>query len=339
MHSANIRRYKEAEPFLEDAVAVFGGLHDAYPEEERYSAGLADALAQNAMWFRFANRREQAEERYEEAIAVQQRLIDRHPSINIYRVRIGNMLNRLTEIRILNGSFEGAKKVAQQAVFHLELVCSLDPSDLGATGSFGIALNQMGECEEKLGDLERALEHFSRAVAVLDIASDSKTTNHRARLSGTLEERAKVLCKLGRIDEAIRDGERAVELIQTDSLVAPNVELHVAKMYAQKGEWERATEYAEQVTSKLDLSRPSGVRHHCMSAADVYAYCLVAIQLDNRLGDDQRRALFEQYQTRSLDWIEKAIELGFNERNALLTQESLKVLHSNARFMELANRL
>ncbi len=339
MHSANIRRYKEAEPFLEDAVAVLGGLHREYPEEERYSGGLAGALTQYAIWLKFANRRELAEEKLVEAIAVQRRLIDRHPSINVYRVRMGNMLNALSEMRIFEDGFDTANEVAQEAVFHLELVCSLDPSDLGAMGSFGVALNQLGQCEAKVGNFEKALVCFSKAVSMLNIENESKRTNNRVRLSGTLEERAKVLCKLGRIDEAILDGERAVALINPNSMLTPNVELHLARMYAQNGQWKRATEYAEQITSKLDLRRPSGVRHHCMSAAEVYAYCLAAIQTDDQLSADQRRALHEQYQARTLDWIEQAIDLGFNERDALLDKESMKGLHSNARFKELADRL
>ena len=131
-----------------------------------------------------------------------------------------------------------------------------------------------------LGDSAKASEAFGRALVIAEksVRDRPEDASCHALLSG-------VLAGLGRKEDAIREGKRAVELLpeSKDALDGPEMTLVLAQIYTSVGEKELALQLLEH-----SLETPNGIT-------------VPALKIDpawDRLRDDQRfRQLIAKYST------------------------------------------
>jgi tetratricopeptide (TPR) repeat protein len=241
---------------------------------------------------------------------------------------------RLVAALLRAGEPGRARPHATRALESFRALALLSPDAPDARMGVAESLGMLAGIESDEGDAERALALFDEALTLREalVAAHPDAVGLREGLCAALHNRADLLEGLGRLPEARRGRERAVEVAtgfgDLARLPAPmlyNVvwlHLALARMQLDAGERQPALE-------RLDHVAAQG-----FPAADVWyelarGYCRAA--LDPELSTQDGRGAREA----TLDALRRAVELGWNEPAALDGDPSWAALKGSEQLEEL----
>jgi class 3 adenylate cyclase/tetratricopeptide (TPR) repeat protein len=180
------------------------------------------------------------------------------------RVRLGQVLAEMTQVRRITGDPDGAMVAGQQA---LELAAEFGESALQVQASF-----ILGQVYYAIGNFGRAVELLRRNVEVAGRESGTPSTEWRLQSQAWL---AWILGVLGAFAEGRRHGEEALRLATLEGRGSAPIVAYIGlgNLFLAKGDLEHAIRVLE---SGLALSRASGHRTNLrVIVADLgYAYAL-----------------------------------------------------------------
>ncbi len=200
-----------AEKESEAAVKILESLTAEHPRDRVYRYWLACELSDLAQWLDPVNWR-RAEDTYQRAIALFERLAEDSPELTAYRFSLEITLGRLARLQRRFGKVREAEASFRREIQIVEPLLAVNPDRLGLRLSLGAALSNLGGVARlTTGRSAEAVSHLDRALNVLEAVQSEHHGHPQARrfLSITYFERACAIDALGRTKEVLADLDRA----------------------------------------------------------------------------------------------------------------------------------
>jgi tetratricopeptide (TPR) repeat protein len=337
LHMMELRRWRDAKPAYEKALAAQAELTRQYPKVPDYRADQARYLYLLARWYRKANQPREAEATYRQALDVQEPLAREHRSVTPYAQLLGGIYYELGILYANAQNWPKANDALQNALTVREALAARDPSDVTLEINVSNAQSRMGEAALNLGDPSGALEWFSRAIASCTKAKERSPDDWLGGdalvLAHTL--RAEALGRLGRHAEALEDWDHVLGLPAGHG--QPWNRLQRGLTLARLGEHERAAREAEEVL----VGRYSDVVVQRLSrdAADVYAVAATAALQDAKRPDAERTVLADRYAAAAVASLRRAVQKGYKDGSKIDQDKDLESLRSREDFKSLLEEL
>jgi serine/threonine protein kinase/tetratricopeptide (TPR) repeat protein len=293
------RRAREAEEALTEALALLNALTAKHPDDPGHAYNRAECLTNLAVRYANAGRIEEAMRARRQALETVQSLVKRYPENPEYRFYLGIFSSDMGLLyRIAQRSSE-AGQAFQDAVAALKPLADEHP----AVARFARGLAYVRVCRagfiRDTGELEDAVRAYTEAAADLEAAAGETRGEDAVRsvLRDAYAGRAKALDRLKRLDEALADWDRALEL-DKGPMVAANLRLFRAVTLVRRGDHARATAEADAVVNGDQVSH-----RNLYNAAVVFSLASAVV------GDDA--PLKERHAARSVGLLCQAVTKGF----------------------------
>jgi tetratricopeptide (TPR) repeat protein len=293
-------------PWVDDAI------RDLKPILERdASNGNAQRLLRRAYDLRTEilqrlSRVDEAIDSLSTGVELAKRIADQHPRVAGYQSDLANGHNALGNMQASAGNHPQALVSHLAAIQIREDLVAKFPTvidyAIGLGGSYcnaGNALRNMGKPTRSLEYYQKAVERLQRALKQepgLEIAQQFLRNSHWGRSSA--------LRALDRIDEAINDLDKTVDL--TTGKLQAHFRMQRAWMRAAGGDHAGAAAEADQVMQSDNIPA-RGV----YEAARVFARAASAATNDAERAEPRRRELAEQYAARCMSLLQEARDAGF----------------------------
>lgn len=289
---------------------------DAIAVQLAHHYGLAGDEAQELTYLHRAGVRAQRLAALEDAARFYEAALERWPQSDLEgRARI---MRRLSECKWMTGRIPEALQISEESQKAFEL--------LGDHTAIGAIERQIGRLYWEQGDRKRALQHYQKALVMLEQAPVG------VELARAVSSISQMHMLASEFDEAIEWGERALELAEL--LGAEDVAVHalcnLGAAHSSKDDQERGIamlwESARRAV-ELGLPHDAGRAYHCLCEDLVwlcrYAEARTALEEMLAYVSRVRLALFvdaARIRMAELDWLEGKWAAALAQRNELIDQ-------------------
>lgn len=299
------RSWEEAERYYEDSRAAMDQLLTIEPDNP--TAKLRLAVVYNNLGLLFSNR-----DRPTDAMAANQKAIslfsalDRdHPGLPDYKWLLARSLNNTALFHSRSGDPAQAAAENEKVVLIFKELMNSFPQRLDFMESYASSCGNQGKY---LGELDRHEESISWNTKAIEgteqlLAIEPNHTESRLTLHGNLIGRAGSYRQLGKMELALPDYHRSLELSQGESH-ADYVNFR-PRALAFVGEHQQAAAAADAI-----VSSPTATAFNFSEMAKVHATCAQAASQDANLNEQQRRELSERYAARCVELLSQASTKG-----------------------------
>jgi serine/threonine protein kinase/tetratricopeptide (TPR) repeat protein len=290
----------EATKAYEEALKVRQRLAKEHPESAAYLADVAASQGNVGIIYSETGRKAEAERAFLEAVALQKRLTEQHPETPRYRNLLARNYDCLGNLYKAMGKKVEAAKSHAEAQAQFEQLAAEHPEVQDYVVDLAGCYCNLGHLAGDEQDLSGALKWYSRAIPILEAALRKEPNDVEARecLSIVHEARGKVLSKLGKHDEGLRDCDRSLELDNGRARLA--IRVSRAQVLARSGQHARADAEATELAKEGSLSGEDRYR-----VAVVWALACASARKDDRLSAARRQQQAEEYATRAMDLLVK----------------------------------
>jgi len=332
----DLRRLAEAEAAHRQAFVLREKLVAESPAVPAYRRGLAGAYNNLGAVLRDLGKRADAEVFLRQAIAVEERLVAESPAVPGYRDWLANHLSHLGRLLRTLGRLAEAEAALRKALALREKLTDDSPTVPAYRVSLASDLVRYGQLLTTRGQSQAALDQYAKAISLLDetLAQNSQLAAARKFLRIAYSHRATALRRLARYDEAVRECDRALALVDDavgDGSTRCEIRLsRAAALLAQTGDHARAAAETEELT-----------RGDKVSGDDLYAATGVLALASAAAKDDEKRR--ESYAMQAVALLRRARAANYfgdgGHVEALKTEPDLKALRARQDFQALVKEL
>jgi tetratricopeptide (TPR) repeat protein len=300
-----MNKLAEATKAYEEAMKVRQRLAREHRESTPYTADLAASQFNLGIIYSETNKKTEAALAYKEAVALFKRLTEQHPENTRYRNLLARTFDCQGNLYKAMGKKAEAAKAHEAALAQFEQLAAEHPDVIDHVTDLAGCYCNLGHLAGDSQDLRGALEWYSRAIPVLEGALRKEPNEVQARecLSNVHEARGKVLSKLGKHEEGLRDCDRSLEL--DNGRAKLSIRVSRAQVLARSGQHARADAEATQLARERSLSEEDRFR-----VVVVWALACASAGKDTRLSAARRQQQAEEYATRAMDLLVKLAKEG-----------------------------
>jgi tetratricopeptide (TPR) repeat protein len=166
---------------------------------------------------------------FEQALSYRSALVDSHPSVSDYKVKLGVSCREIAGIQHASHQDAKAFQSAERSIDVLKALVRAQPAQAGYHGELGLSWNYLGILYDHTGKHTEALAAFEKAVAEQQLAVDVAKENddYRAYLANHLDNLGEQFVDLGRAGEALSLHRRAVEIFRDLTAAHPEQRSHL----------------------------------------------------------------------------------------------------------------
>ncbi len=169
---------------------------------------------------------EQAGVHLNEGVSIAERLVGESPLDAQARRDLASVLAKLGYVELSAGRPRDALAHYQGALGISEELAEADPADRIALRDLGLAHGKLGDALQKLGELDAALGSYQRAREIAGVAGllleDAQSGELGRDLARALLQSATIELELDRVDDALRDAEEGVRLLEQTVVSDPD---------------------------------------------------------------------------------------------------------------------
>ena len=337
--------FGKAEAAYQQALAIQTKLAADHPVVAEYRRALA--TTQNALGRLCvrAGQNDQAHESLEKGLAIWSQLVGNGASIPEDRHGLASVQLTLGTVYGARGQPEKSVAMLNEAAKTYQALVADFPDDPDYRHSLGRTYRALGghffsntrQAEKAEAAHQQARQVFEKLVKehpdVWEYAHQLGRCYHSLALAAQLARRW---------DAMLTSDERAIEILE--NLVSRgygqvrsdlfDARLLRANMLAARGEHARATDDAN------DVARQDGVgQYNHYNISCVFALASAAAENDGKLAPAERTRLKAQYADRAVDFLRRAVALGFQNTSVLEGDADLASLHSREDFQKLVREL
>jgi len=253
IHAA-LGEFDRSEAAYRGAVKLLEDLLVEHPDRDDGREALGLAYGRLADQLLDLGRFQEAEERFDQSMALYQELSARHPDERRHRVR--SSMGLLGKAAVLSKRREDAEPVYLKARELLQQILVEAPTDVEARTTLGIVEAQLGTLFEHTNRLAEAEQAYRRSVELNTLSEDSDDGEHperKRRLAGSLIGLAYMQHDLGKPEEMIANYRKA------ESLLVDLVRLH-PDQHAYRGELLRCYFSMAQSYERIEDFEPVALR-------------------------------------------------------------------------------
>jgi tetratricopeptide (TPR) repeat protein len=300
----DMNKLPEATEAYEDGMKVRKRLASEHRESTTYTADLAASQFNLGIIYSETSKKAEAALAYKEAVALFKRLTEQHPENARYRNLLARSFDCQGNLYKAMGKKADAAKAHGAAQAQFEQLAAEHPDILDYITDLGGCYCNLGHLAGDNHDLPGALQWYSRAIPILEgaLRKEPNEVQTRECLSIAHEARGKVLSRLGKHEEGLRDCERSLELDNGRAKLA--IRVSRAQVLARSGQHARADAEATQLVQEGSLSGEDRYR-----VAVVWALACAAARKDVRLAEQSRQQA-DEYATRAMNLLVKLAKEG-----------------------------
>jgi tetratricopeptide (TPR) repeat protein len=289
-----------------------------HPEVADYQDRLASTYGNLGVLYKNSGRFQEAERAYQDALTLRKELVDKHADVTEYTVGLGMVYSNLGIFYLDTDRLEEAERAERQALVLRRQLVREHPLVTEYAIDLGGTQCNLGLIQAKTARSEAALESYAEAVVTLEaaLAKEPRHITAQEFLRTTLTNRINTLTALGRQAEALPHWDRLVELSGSAN-GWPRIWRTMA--LARMKEHMRATAEADTIARYQNL--PADVLYQL---GTVYAISAAAVATD--------ASLTEQYATRGVNLLGRAVAAGFKDADKLHKDPDLEALRSRPDF-------
>lgn len=204
---------KRSEQVYRRAIGLLETLVERFPSADGYANTLVLAYSNLATLFATTDRPADAEPFLEKAIDRAQVLAKNFPGVPDYVNALAASYGNLAGVQVLLGQLDRAQGTYEQSLKLREELAQDHPAVVEYRLLLGSTYTNLGELNCRADRAEKALPWFAKAVELLNGVLEQEPRQPVARyyLSYTYGWRARSLEKLKRMQEAVKDWDRAIE--------------------------------------------------------------------------------------------------------------------------------
>lgn len=254
-----LRQDGDAEKSFRAAIDAFRTLSQEHAGSPAQADGLLSLLRVHRNLgdlYTDSRRGDQADAEYKRALDFGRQLTKRHPENPEYEFELARTYNSLFILRNRPGSRTEAREALQQslelhraAVDHLSQQLAGDPEADETKQDrlreyrqkLALAYSNLGKLDEDVGQVDKAIENFTAAIAIQQelIESVPEDRNYREDIGRTRNNLARSLTTAERYDEAVAECRRALDLFQSlarDFSAVPDYRYQLGWAYNTSGQ-------------------------------------------------------------------------------------------------------
>jgi tetratricopeptide (TPR) repeat protein len=277
-------------------------------DAERVDYQLALAKTMNALGTLYLDNQKlsQAKKAYEKALNIRSHIVDQYPKENEYLSDLSLSFLASGLMYQILGDTGKAEDYYQSALTITKDLVKKQPVSLFYNESLAGSYLSLGRSANENGNHESALESYASAQPILEGVLKKEPNQFRAKdcLCKIHWRRAEALSKLARHDEAAREWDQALKLDNGRS--GALIRCSRAAGIARSSNHARATAEADALSRNGSLDGDA-----FYDLITTYALAAAAIGNDAMLPRAERDQLADQYVTRGLELLSKAIAAGY----------------------------
>lgn len=199
---------------VDKALILYDRLIKNDPQNLDHQLRKARALNQKGVLYDEARENAKARETFEDAAKLMREIVQRSKGIEERTVLFCQALENLGEAHVDGGDAAGGLPLYRESLVQRRKLHEAHPTDLSYATSLVNTWILVGNLQRELADPSGALESFTHAEAVVNVALNSHPDERELRGArvGAIERRASALVDLGRTDEAAGLLHRAADL-------------------------------------------------------------------------------------------------------------------------------
>jgi tetratricopeptide (TPR) repeat protein/tRNA A-37 threonylcarbamoyl transferase component Bud32 len=344
----DIGKTKEAEKAYQEAQVLRKRIVAKHPEVTQYQRELASGYHNLGIIFSETEKPVDSEKSYLDAIPIERRLVLQYPEMPSYRNLLAGTLDglgNLYRLQFASSKMAEAKKLHEEAHELYEQLATQFPEVIIHLIDLAGCCANLGQLTNSSGDPVEALKWYAQAIdrGQAALQKENQRMDAKEVLSIAHESRGKVLSKMGKHGEALRDLDLALELDPGRDRDA--IRLNRALALARAGDYQRALAEANE----LAQDRSKGGIAMALSGetlydlACVYSLSCSAVNRDAKLSTSDREKLAEKSATSSVAMLAKARDAGFfkdlKKMEEVKKDSDLDSLRSRRDFLELSRRI
>jgi tetratricopeptide (TPR) repeat protein len=243
-----------------------------------------------------------------------------------YRKELAKLLNNLGVVLRMQGKRDEARRAYLEAMDLKEDLVRAFPAMPEYRVSLAATYGNLANVTRDVGQAVESLDWYAKVLAVLEpIVEGSQRARARQYICNTHSSRARTLGVLTRHAEAAREWARAFEF---------NDEPHRAAEFR----WERALslahagEHAQAAAAASQLAQVKG------AAAGTLYHCARVYSVASAVAKDDP-GLQEQYRTRAVELLRRAVDAGFKDVQRLEKEKDLDAIRGREDVKQLLRQL
>jgi serine/threonine protein kinase len=325
----SLSRWREAEVLLLKASKILRRGRDQQFATPQFDVRLAETLRTLGQICKSTGRSDEAISYMSEAIATLETVRLKESSVRSHVIQLGSIHTDLSMVYSLDGNPAAQRASLETAI---ELMAPL-AGELDVELNLAVATGQLGRLLFKEEDLARSEILLDRAIGLAEkIHQRSRKDRHLLNIyPGMLEDRAKLRAKQGRLEEALRDYDSAVEAAPV-AMRAPK-RMARGRIRAQLGDHQQAMKDVHETLAELPSELPDHVLIPILeNGARLCAECSTVVDSDENLSPDEKDVLVEEYAVKAVGLLEQAIRKGFKDIGSLATIPEFEPLREREDF-------
>lgn len=311
------------------AMEIGETLVSEHPAVAEYHFDLAKHYGLLGNLQRASGDQNEARASFRRALDIDLKLVAEHPTTGAYRCDLAKSWSNLGTVQWAMGDKDGARDSLERAAAIEEVLVAQEPTVVEFQTDLATINCNLAKLHSEQGDAVAAQKRYGRAAELLEHVHSTAPTDSAMRLSlsNAWKHRAQSLMTLRRLEEAVRDFQRAAELTDGEDRIALLL-LHAVAL-AGSSESRRAAQEAEKLAASDSHSAKT-----LYGLASVFSICAA--------GAKDNAALAETYANRAMEFLKRSQAAGFfnsAENLARLRKGQLfEALRDRDDFRELADQ-
>ncbi len=320
----NIKKWKEAEKPLDEAIHLFKTLAEVTPEHPDLDFWQAQTLTKKARWFYMARQIENAINIQRSSIAIFDNLHHQFALDLAVQQEIGISLRQLAEfLSVQDPRNPEILSVLDRSEQILSLAVAGDPKNLGNVMTQLKTFQAQADFLRQIDDKRQALEKVDLVIATLERILLQEPGDIRAKQEQYFAsvDRAELLTELLRHDEALVEWEVALKTAPAEFVEI--VRMNRTRTIAMAGRHREATEQAEAILASLHPgSKPN---QHLLSLSAVTFAVAAKVVLEEQESLDSR-VESERYARRAMELLMSSPNSRGNVAQLIKVREEFRFL-------------
>jgi serine/threonine protein kinase/tetratricopeptide (TPR) repeat protein len=331
---AALGKPEEAAALLRQAVATKEKLRTDFPTVPGYRVELAECHINLSGVLDDLNKHEDAEEPLRQAVAILEQLADEFPTVPHYRRRLAAGHNNLGNLMKYLGKRGAAEAALRRALGIFEKLAADFPTVSAHAIELGGGYCNIGIWVRDGGQPETALNWYQKAIATLEpvVAKEPRLVDAREFLRNSHKGRAEALEDLGRLAEATRDWERALEL--DDGPSKEFLRANVAESRLRKSQKDKDAAGCLAAAADYEALKQTDAGELYNSACH-RAICAAVIREDPKTPQADAPRLAKEQAELAMAWLHKAVAAGFADAAHMKKDEDIDALRGREDFQKL----
>jgi tetratricopeptide (TPR) repeat protein len=328
----SLSRWREAEPLLLEALTMVRRAASLDRNTTYHDLRQAEILRTLGQISKVNWHTEAGINYLTEAVALLETIRLKEPSVQSHAIQLSGLYTDFSLIQALGGDLVGQRSSLERAIELLEPLVD-DPS---AELDLAVATGHLARLVFKNENLALSEILLDRAIGLSEkVLQRSPNDRHLATsYPRMLEDRANLRIRLGRLEEALHDYDRAVD-VESVAMRAPT-RIARGRLHMRLGNHRQAVTEIRETIAELPSATPAHVWIFVLkSGAQLCVECSVAVDSDEELSVQEKMALAEEYAAIAVGLLGQAVQKGFEESDFLSTNPEFESLRNRPDFQAL----